>query len=181
MSRPLADVRKRRAVLAAAAAAVAAVVGLSAKRLQPAGSAGPAPVLFGVDTCDQCGMVIRERRWAAQMITGGGRVRKFDDVGCLVAYQLRHHPGWKGVVAAFVADWSTEQWIEARQAWWVRTRHKSPMLYGLVTLGERGRAERMAAEHGSRVLTYEEVARLDLFSKQPGPSHHSPGAGENGL
>ncbi|MEW6046587.1 MAG: nitrous oxide reductase accessory protein NosL [Bacillota bacterium] len=129
------------------------------------GKPPPAQVLYGVDTCDECGMVLSEPRSAAQLISRE-KVAKFCDVGCLVVYQLRHHPDWQGVRVAYVPDWNTHEWIDAQTAWWVTTRHKTPMLYGLVTLEDRGEAERMAAEHGGRVLTYAEVAGLDLLREE---------------
>ncbi|MBE3597865.1 MAG: nitrous oxide reductase accessory protein NosL [Limnochordaceae bacterium] len=143
-------------------AAGAVAVGLATRSQGPP---PPAQVLYGVDDCVECGMVLTDPRSAAQMITTD-RVVKFCDVGCLVVYQLRHHPDWKGVRAAYVPDWHTQQWLDARTAWWVTTHHKTPMLYGLVTLRDRGEAEAMAREHGGRVMTYDEVAAMDLLREE---------------
>lgn len=157
--------RRRRylAWLAVAAAVVGAAAAVLATR--PEGPPPPAQVLYGVDECAECGMVLSDARSAAQMLTDH-RAAKFCDVGCLVVYQLRHHAGWDGVRAAYVPDWNTRQWLDARRAWWVSTHHKTPMLYGLVTLGDRTEAERMAQEQGGQVMTYDQVAALDLLREE---------------
>lgn len=176
----------RRLVVAALAVAfVAAVVAA----LRPAAAVRPSPIMLGVDTCAECGMVIREPRAAAQLIREG-QVLKFDDVGCLLVYRNRQNlpsaggaaPGAgsqapaDGKEVVYVADWYTGEWLEAQEAWWVPTAHKTPMLYGLVTLKDRARAEALAAEHGSRVLTFEQAARLERFLPDEAGSSAMPHA-----
>lgn len=50
------------------------------------GPSGPEPIEVHKDLCHHCKMNIADTRFAAELITGKGRVYKFDDVLCLQAY-----------------------------------------------------------------------------------------------
>ena len=49
-------------------------------------NAGPEPIKTGVDNCYFCKMTISDARFGAELVTKKGRVYKFDDVHCIVAY-----------------------------------------------------------------------------------------------
>lgn len=50
------------------------------------GPKGPEPIVVHKDLCFHCKMNIADPRFAAELITGKGRVYKFDDVACLKAF-----------------------------------------------------------------------------------------------
>ncbi len=49
-------------------------------------TSGPEPIRTGVDNCYFCKMTISDARFGAELVTKKGRVYKFDDVHCIVAY-----------------------------------------------------------------------------------------------
>jgi copper chaperone NosL len=46
----------------------------------------PTPIIVGRDTCDYCKMIISDARFGAEIVTGKGRVYKFDDTHCLLSF-----------------------------------------------------------------------------------------------
>lgn len=62
-------------------------------------SAEPAPptIHYGEDTCDFCGMIISEERFAAGYLTQAGEERIFDDIGNMFRAQTQ----WQDDVQAF--------------------------------------------------------------------------------
>lgn len=48
---------------------------------------GPEPITLNKDNCAHCKMSISEGHFAAELITQKGRVFKFDDISCLLAYK----------------------------------------------------------------------------------------------
>lgn len=100
----------------------------------------------------------------AQLTADRERAR-FCDVGCLLLYVDRYYPARErdGLRAMYVPDWETHQWLDAEQAWWVTTNLNTPMGWGVVTVGDGARAERLAREHGGRVMGFQEALELDLF------------------
>jgi copper chaperone NosL len=49
-----------------------------------------APLLIGVDHCDNCHMQLTDARFGAELITEKGRVYKFDSIHCLREYLAKH-------------------------------------------------------------------------------------------
>ena len=47
---------------------------------------GPQPIKIGTDSCSYCKMTISDNRFGAELITGKGRMYKFDDIHCLVSF-----------------------------------------------------------------------------------------------
>lgn len=95
---------------------------------------GPVEVKWDRDVCDRCRMVLSDRYHSAE-VRGGpagqkAKVYKFDDFGCAVLW-LDTQP-WKeqGNVEIWVNDHASGQWIDARQAYYVRG-HTTAMEYGL--------------------------------------------------
>lgn len=50
---------------------------------------GPQPIRFGEDACDNCRMVISDKRFGAELVTAKGKVFKFDDINCFWKYKQR--------------------------------------------------------------------------------------------
>jgi len=155
---------RRKGLLVVGLLVIAGVAAVLLSRPTSQGKPEPFQVLYGVETCAECGMLVTSRASGAQMTT----VREkavFCDVGCLLLYLQRAYPGVErdGVRAMYVPDWESLEWVEAERAWWVTTNLSTPMGWGVVTTRDRSLAERLAREHGGRVMTFEEAQGLDLF------------------
>ncbi len=66
--------------LATSIAALIFIINLSACKV------GPEPIKTGSDNCYVCKMAISDVRFGAEIVTKKGKVYKFDDVHCIVAY-----------------------------------------------------------------------------------------------
>jgi hypothetical protein len=65
----------------------------------------------------RCGMVISDRRFAAQAAGGAGaRAYKFDDIGCAVFWLARQPWGGDPAVKVWVVDAGSGEWLDARTA-----------------------------------------------------------------
>ena len=77
--------------------------------------------------CSECGMVINNFKFAAQVISVDGKTWFFDDHGCMALWvrngDFRKEP------AIWVPDLLTGEWIDGRTAWYSRT-DSTPMMYG---------------------------------------------------
>ena len=90
---------------------------------------GPQPIQAGVDQCSFCKMTVSDTRFACELITQKGKVYKFDDTHCMIAFTAA--PGWdkSAVKNYYLANFSSpEQWISAENALLVKSDQlKSPM------------------------------------------------------
>ncbi|MDR1350396.1 MAG: nitrous oxide reductase accessory protein NosL [Zoogloeaceae bacterium] len=94
------------------------------------------------DACARCGMVISDRRFAAQINADGGQVFKFDDIGCLLVWlrdQAAAHPWTSAEATRFwvaAQDNSAEHpvWLDPRAAHYLA--QTSPMGYNFVAIAQ---------------------------------------------
>jgi len=115
----------------------------------------PATVYFDEDTCDHCQMLISEPGFAAQYFPAKGKVRKFDDVGCMLA-ELRkeEHPAR----AVFVASYQEGSWLEASQAVYLRSDQlHTPMSSGLAAFPNPEAAQKAREDLGGETATFAEI------------------------
>jgi len=109
-------------------------------------------IMYGQDVCDECGMIVSEERHAASYTAVSGEVRRFDDIGGMLQYDLRVN---EDVHIYWVHDFNTEEWINAEEATFVLDNNLvTPMGWGVVAFSTTADADAYAAEHGGTVATY---------------------------
>lgn len=118
----------------------------------------PPEVVYGRDVCDRCGMIISEPRFAASYVTTTGDVRRFDDLGELLAYRQEEQ---EEVFIYWVHDYYTEEWLNANEAHFVLSEEMiTPMGSGILAVHEQGQAESLVLEWGGTVVTFDELKAL---------------------
>ncbi len=117
-----------------------------------------APVeITAEDMCENCRMVVSEKRYAAEFIDREGAVHKFDDMGCMKSY-LKERSSSVPVAASFVMDYERRQWVAGPEAFYVRSpEFKTPMAGGIVAFAGRASAEQAARLYKGEMLGYREV------------------------
>lgn len=95
----------------------------------------PEPIHYGVESCDFCRMTIVDPKWGAEIITDKGKVYKFDVVECMIAYYYTKIDTNK-VRSMWTVDFASPgQFIDARQACFIRTlQFPSPMGLNAISL-----------------------------------------------
>lgn len=146
-----------RAIPAAAAGscllpALGSGVGVWLAGCQGEPASGPVSVNWDRETDPRCGMVISDRRFAAEIRDPEGKVWKFDDIGCAMFWlSQRAFNEATPRTEYWVADYRSGDWLDARQAYYLQGR-KSPMGYHFAAL----------AEPEAETLTYQEMKRRIL-------------------
>jgi len=133
------------------------------------GDPKPVEIYPEEDVCETCRMLITDQRFAAEFIPRKGRAKKFDDPICIIRYfdmakklDLGITP--EDVVAYYVKDYLTKEWIKAREATFVRANVVTVMGYGVVAFRDLSRAEAFAKEHKGIILKFDD---LWGFYKEP--------------
>lgn len=118
---------------------------------------GAEPIRWGTDTCDQCRMVLADRRFGAEFVSRKGRVFKFDDAEELGRY-LKAHPM---TGTAYVTDGESGNLVPAEASVFLKADAiRSPMGSHLMTFQGRAEAEAYANRQGWKpftLLTYQEA------------------------
>ncbi len=112
----------------------------------PDNETGVTDVKWDRDACKRCQMMLSEHNFAAQIRVfpkdKRSKIYKFDDMGCAALWLLSdvNKPGsdekqrmyYKNdpKTEIWVADYKTNQWIDARKAWFIKVP-STTMNYGL--------------------------------------------------
>ena len=149
---------------------VVMVVALAAAACSTAEATGPPEINYGRDICIECGMVIDEARFAAAYRLADGSENVFDDVGGLIIHG--RETGDLAAASVWVHDFETEEWVEARDAFYVPTiAVASPMAHGILSFSDEERAMRFAEDLGGEVLGWEVVVDLPVVEGLVGHHH----------
>ena len=121
----------------------------------------PVPIYKGEDVCDTCHMLISDVRFAAECVMKKGRVKKFDDMICMVRYfdsaKTSEGATRDKVRAYFVKDYDTTDWLEAPKAHFVTADITTPMGSGTIAFKEEERATIIARANKGKLLTFDDL------------------------
>jgi len=122
----------------------------------------PPNIQYGQTPCEGCGMIVSDQRFAAAMIIempdGERRPAAFDDIGCMLDYEREHRDGT--VLARFVKDVTTGQWLPAEKANFIRGKSiQSPMASGIAATATPQAAEKFAADHSASIQTLTQITQ----------------------
>jgi copper chaperone NosL len=125
---------------------IAASLTIASLFLGGCGSSEVKPIdIFAKDNCVQCRMAVSDERFASEIINDVGDVMKFDDLGCLLKWRTQHHG--TTIVATFVKEYDTRQWIPYERAVIIETDVDTPMGSGKVAFGDSMKAREFQKKH----------------------------------
>jgi copper chaperone NosL len=95
-------------------------------------SSGPKSIDYGGDHCDECRMVISDKRFGGELVTEKGKAFKFDSLECLLRFNDQH-AGEK--MTAYVVNSSLpNQFVKAQEAAFLYDKKlRSPMGKGILS------------------------------------------------
>lgn len=144
-----------RQFLSRVAAPLALVLGLAGC------GAGPKPIRYGQDECAGCKMTLVDQHYGAELVTAKGKVFKFDDLSCLLAFQQR--PGSAPEARVVIIDFNRPNVFlpAGRAVFLLHDRLRTPMGSGLAAFSNETElaAVRSQLGDGGRILRWPDVER----------------------
>ncbi len=126
---------------------------------EQADGTAPPEINYGRDTCDSCGMIVSDERYAAALVGADGATEIYDDIG-----EMMETVREDGLNArrAWVHDWDSREWTDATSATYVRgDLETTPMGTGIVAFATKEGAEAFAAESKGPMLTWEDLTTAE--------------------
>jgi copper chaperone NosL len=113
---------------------------------------------MNVDNCQHCKMTITDLKFSTELITDKGRINKFDDIKCMLAYSKENA---LNKAQFFVADYyHPEKFVKAENAVYVSGgKISSPMNGNIAAFSTKEDAEKFAAEKEATLTTWKEVSK----------------------
>lgn len=121
----------------------------------------PQPIHYGHDQCSYCKMTITDTRYGSELITGKGKIYKFDSAECLVDFVASGEVEEKNIYKLLITDFVTpENFTDAKTALYLISQNlPSPMGANLTGFQNRSDAEKFREEFDGKILSWEEVTR----------------------
>ena len=108
------------------------------------------------DMCEQCKMVISERKYAVEVVNpNNGKAYKFDDLGCAIEWLRDNKISWEKEAKIYITDKISGRFIDAKNALY-DVNSRTPMDYGF------GAYSKQDMQNGKKFIYYEEV-RLKIL------------------
>jgi copper chaperone NosL len=142
----------------------------------------PEPLHVGAEECAHCSMLISDRRYAAQLLTGKGKAYKFDAIECMHAFIGAGTVATGDVHSTWVMDMhGTGDWIPANEASFLQSPGiRSPMGAGLAAFASRAAAEAAAHEMGGEILGWDALLAVTLEHGSTGHGQADHDQGDSG-
>ena len=110
--------------------------------LMMACSVEPDPIKYGKDACHHCKMTMMDNRFGAEIVTGKGKIYKFDDANCMIDY-LNKELQDQEIAHCLIVDFASPgALIDAKTAFYVKSEEiKSPMASNVAAFKEKKNLE----------------------------------------
>ena len=115
------------------------------------------PIKLNSDACEFCKMKISDGKFGAELITNKGRIYKFDDLNCMIAFNKSNEK--IKMNQHFVNDYeANNQLIDATTAWFIKHETiKSPMGSNTAAFSKKELAENKAKSVYAEVLSWDQL------------------------
>ena len=119
----------------------------------------PEPFAYGKDVCEDCRMTIMEPHFGSEIITKKGRIYKFDDAHCIANFFKNERVQNEAVAKTLFIDYNNDKnFIDAGSSFFVVSPQlKSPMNSNAAAFGNKEQAERVAADKGGIIKTWNDL------------------------
>jgi copper chaperone NosL len=110
------------------------------------------------DVCDLCKSTIAQPEFAAEFLTRSGSVRKFDDLGCLIASAKAI--GKEQIQSFYVMDNKSMTLTPAEQAYFVRSdKIRTPKNGGLIAFKDLSDAQSLASRYQAELAKFSDLVK----------------------
>ncbi len=115
-------------------------------------NSNPPKIVLGQDPCDNCFMLINERKFAATIWLENGEAKRFDDIGCMLDYMQK---SGNKILSYWVYDYSDDNPINAKEASFVKSdKLITPMSFGIVAFKSKSAASEFATKYNTNIISF---------------------------
>jgi len=124
-------------------------------------AAGPEPIVPGKDNCSLCKMGISDSRYGGEVVTGKGKVYKFDDLHCLISFLKADSSMSAQANEVYVVDFAgTHSLIKANQGFFLQSSEiRGPMDGNTIAFQSRDSLKITASKLKATDITWNELIR----------------------
>jgi copper chaperone NosL len=120
---------------------------------------GPVPIKYGADACAFCKMTITDIRFGCEIETVKGKVFKFDDISCLLAFSNSDKVKGQEIACRYLIDFiKPRHFIKSEEAFILRSdRLRTPMNSELAAFSSKVEAEDHQKKYPGEMLRWQDI------------------------
>jgi len=117
---------------------------------------GPQSFKFGEDACSFCKMSIADQRFGAEIVTKKGKVFKFDDMHCLLAFRKANTINNNDIKETYLINfYEPHNFIEAPKAFLLKSDElHSPMGGNIANFDNENKLKEAAQKFKGEIITW---------------------------
>jgi len=125
-------------------------------------SSKPEPINYGHDECEFCRMLITDNKYGAELVTGKGKIYKFDSIECMVEFSLVKNTLGDTNNKLLISNFDNPgNFIDARIAFYIKNdEFRSPMGLNVTAFKDESKAQQFFSANGGNKLIWVEVIEL---------------------
>jgi len=122
----------------------------------------PEPINYGHDECEFCRMLITDNKYGAELVTGKGKIYKFDSIECMVEFSLVKNTLGDTNNKLLISNFDNPgNFIDARIAFYIKNdEFRSPMGLNVTAFKDESKAQQFFSANGGNKLIWVEVIEL---------------------
>ena len=124
---------------------------------------GPQPIRPGIDACSFCKMTIADNRFGAEIITQKGKIFKFDDTHCLLAFRSSDAINANEIKEIYLTDFNEpHDLLEASKVFLLKSADlRSPMGGNIACFTDETRLNTAAEKFAGEKIAWEALLNVD--------------------
>lgn len=125
-------------------------------------SKDPVPIEYGKDQCSHCRMTIVDKKYGSEIVTGKGKVYKFDAAECTVNFLIAGSISEIDAEMILVTDLAQpEKFTDARTATYlISSKLRSPMGENISAFTGRNAAEKFRNDFGGEIYDWNGIMQM---------------------
>ena len=122
-------------------------------------NSGPQPIKLGSDACDFCKMSIADQHFGAEIITKKGKIYKFDDMHCILAFMKSNTINNNDIKETWLVNFSEpHNFIPAEKAFLLKSDElHSPMGGNIAGFNDENKMKDTMKDIKGEVITWDQL------------------------
>lgn len=127
-------------------------------------SVKPEPIKYGKDNCNYCKMTITDNRFASELLTNKGKIYKFDEISCMLAFASEQELDSTKINGMYITDYCPNNNLINKNSmiFMLSDSLKSPMGGNVAAFSSKDSLKKYSDKISGKTLTWDEVIKYSI-------------------
>lgn len=124
----------------------------------------PEPIKYGKDNCAYCKMTISDSHFGTELITKKGKIYKFDEIGCMLAYAYEQEIDTTKIKTMYISDYCGQNILHDKNSMFflMSDSLKSPMGGNIASFSNIDSLKNYSSKIFGKIIPWNEVLKNSI-------------------